>query len=461
MSTLEQCKQKAVEFLKDELSNVSRGIDALPTRKGWKATKAKGQTHFEVTEVPDWWKIGKCIPMKQSTRASMDALSQCMLANRKIRSVLGKTIYTPSAGKSVTPDGLASDLIFAYLMESGRPRWNPTLFEKIWSACLDYLDDEKRELSCTLYAPIWSPTRVPKRLVLDNGLEIRELTPTRVAHLATIDRTLAGVETSPGFRQWTVHHLVIPWSVPKLICSGTSPPLEWNPLSGIIAPYSFLNEELMILRSFVNERIAMPSFAVIRHGFPPHAGPTQIVVLPWKAKMFVVQKGPSQFRCYRALRRSFLELHGSKEWGRVAGTMRRFAIAFDNISVADTLRDVVAALEGLLVGDKKPKVSYRLRERAARLLESPRLSPNGIKENIKVAYDYRSRIAHGDFVFDNMYEFDFAMRTKNVRAKKGNLAHDHNEIQRLIKVATTYYRTILVKLIRDRKLAVDWSSIGL
>jgi hypothetical protein len=81
-------------------------------------------------------------------------------------------------------------------------------------------------------------------------------------------------------------------------------------------------------------------------------------------------------------------------------------------------------------------------------------------KNLSTAYDYRSRVAHGKFVFDDVRMRRSADRV-GIKGKRGNPFHDVNEVLRLTAVVSSYYQRLLVLVIDREELAIDWSSQGL
>jgi len=141
--------------------------------------------------------------------------------------------------------------------------------------------------------------------------------------------------------------------------------------------------------------------------------------------------------------------------------MRRFAIAWENSFPADRLADVVAALERLIVAVEKDEVSYKLRVRTAHLLARSTVGKQQITSDLRDAYRYRSRVVHGDFVFDQIGEWQQAIKMKRAREKKGNPFYDVNEIHRLTYKVADYYHRVLRLMIDGQQLTFDWAALGL
>ena len=74
---------------------------------------------------------------------------------------------------------------------------------------------------------------------------------------------------------------------------------------------------------------------------------------------------------------------------------------------------------------------------------------------------YRSRVAHGDYVFDDVGEWSTARALKRAKGKHGNPFHDVNEVHRLKYTLSKYYRSAVIKMIRSGQLEIDWAKHGL
>ena len=84
-----------------------------------------------------------------------------------------------------------------------------------------------------------------------------------------------------------------------------------------------------------------------------------------------------------------------------------------------------------------------------------------ILKDITDAYGYRSRVTHGDYVFDTPLEWETAKALKKAKGKGGNPFHDVNEVHRLRGTLANYYKSALGKLISSGKLEMDWTKRGL
>lgn len=153
-------------------------------------------------------------------------------------------------------------------------------------------------------------------------------------------------------------------------------------------------------------------------------------------------------------------MQGSGGWDWVLGSMRRFATAWENSFPADGLRDVVAALEGLIVRNEE-EVTKKITARTTNLIGGSQAERRQMNQNIKDAYDYRSRVAHGEFVFDNIREWETAKLMNRAKGKKGNPFYDVNEVHRLNYELSRYFQRALRLMIDQGKLEIDWTVRGL
>jgi len=219
---------------------------------------------------------------------------------------------------------------------------------------------------------------------------------------------------------------------------------------------SRLDLEQAILRSLFDEIPTATRLAFVGLGKVGSAQ-TKVVRLPWRPRYPYWTEPPTQrqFESYLRRRKRFLSLQGQPGWDRVAVSMRRFSVAWENVLLADLLADLVSALESLLVQSDK-EVSYKLRVRAGALLSSSLAGRAKITSELTLAYGYRSKIYHGDFVFDDPAQWKLAEQLKRARGKAGNRFHDVNEVRRLVYVVAGYYRGAISKLIDQSTLERDW-----
>ena len=171
-------------------------------------------------------------------------------------------------------------------------------------------------------------------------------------------------------------------------------------------------------------------------------------------------RGPPEVKNYKKRRARFLQLHGSSGWENVAASMRRFAVAWENPFPADTLADIVAALEHIMVRETT-EVSYKVRLRTAHYLSESVSTRKTIFRDLRDAYAYRSKIAHGAYVFDDPREYAAAVKMKGAKGKAGNPFHDVNQIHRLTGAVSGYYREALERMIDRGVFDIDWASRAL
>ena len=126
-------------------------------------------------------------------------------------------------------------------------------------------------------------------------------------------------------------------------------------------------------------------------------------------------------------------------------SMRRYALAWENPFKADTLSDIVAALERLIVAGEHAEVGYKLRLRTAHWVGQSDQEISAIVRNIKEAYGYRSGVAHGAFVPDHPADLDTASRLGITKTGKNHPVRILGRIQQLTTIVSEYYRRALAK----------------
>lgn len=296
---------------------------------------------------------------------------------------------------------------------------------------------------------------VKQSLKLNEDLEIKRISVHEVARLATINPALAGVTLYHRLTLWPVHFFVRRLTISKLV-SDEEFPHSKNP------PFvAQLNEVVAILRSLLNENLAVPRYALVRDRYPRDPGGGPLNELPWRVRYPNWLDAPKRehTKRYARLRVKYLSLRGGRGWEALAASMRRFAVAWENPFRSDILADIVAALENLIV-QSNTEVSYRLRVRVAHFLAKSTPGRQEIVKNLTDAYSYRSRTFHGGFVLDNVADWDTAINPKAAKGKHGNPFHDVNEVHRLIYQVTNYYRELLISMIDGGQLEIDWNALG-
>lgn len=465
MANADHCKRACEQFIRMCLPKAAQVARDLCTVRGFKAVpdRKPGTTRFETTLLPNWWQVARRIGIDFGSSQPAGAAVRLIGSVDPFRSCIGKSIGIPSLGVGIaypSAEEILRDVLVSYLCAADRTRWSPAVFEETWSDCQEYFDETTVELAYKLYAPVYGSGGVGRHLTLDSTCSIERVRPQEVARLASWNRAFVGSQLPHALTQWTTCFYVRPLKLQKEIREIDSHPTGlWFQMQ----PWrSDINTEVAFLRSLVAPQIAIPSFGVVRDGVPPYRS-ERPQDLPWRPAP-VIGRDPiskSTWKRYVRQRKRLLDMEGETGWTDVAASMRRFAVAWENPFPADALADIVAALERLLVRRETGEVSYKVRIRASHMLGTSSLERQRILEDLRDAYNYRSRVAHGDFVFDDAKDWDLAKRVKRAKGKGGNPFHDVNEIHRLKYVCARYFRQILARLLRRRTLDFDWHSRGL
>lgn len=463
--SLERCRDNCKQFVRNSLPSFEAVEVSLPTIAQFRAVRdlKRNRTRFVEHAEPSWWQVPKNVWSEVFNTPAGRAFLHSLGSTAPLSTAIGKSLSIPEIGRGSTiasAEDLARDITRSYLFAAGSGRWKPHTFDMIWKQCLDYFDPAKNRVTYILYAPLWGFSGVRRRLSLGDGLEIRRLSHSRVAKIASLNNRLAGVATGHRLTLWPVHFLVKEFAFQKYITPEEEE--RRRSLYSTVDCTALLNEEVAMLRALLSDEVTVPTYAFVYDGYPRDGGGGPLISLPWRPRgPFVNERRTRQQVTQYAKRRArFKGLNGSPGWPAVAASMRRFAVAWENPFPADTLADIIAALESLLVRDKT-EVGYKLRVRAAHLLASNQTDRQSIFKDIRDGYEYRSRIAHGDFVFDNVKEWETARAMKRVKVKRGNPFHDVNEVHRLTYALARYYRGALNKAIRSGQLEIDWAKRGL
>lgn len=467
MSSLARSRSECERFLRRCVPTAAQAVANLPTMPKFHAVpSSKPNRHkFIEEQQPNWWQLPKSLRERIFSSSEAQAFAKSLEATLPFARSIGKSIMFPElARSSIYHSGkdVAHQILVSYLFAAGAERWKPTAFDRVWGDCIAYFDPANSTVEYVLYAPIAFMSGIVRSVDLGDGLVIRRLPVSKIARLASLDSTIAGVSVYHRFTQWPVcfftkrlkikKHIVIRDSTNRAMLGGLA---QWEWASRI-------NEEVAILRSLFNETPAVPAYAFIRDAYPRDPGGGTSKDLPWRARWPRWLDAPTSrdVRTYSGRRAKFLALEGTPGWENVAASMRRFAIAWENEFRADILGDVVAALERLVVREKDKK-SYRLRTRTAHSLEKLPTKRRAIVKDLTDAYDYRSQVFHGGFVLDNAMDLQTATRMKRAKGKGGNPFYDVNEVHRLIYKVSNYYRRMLQVMIDRGQCEIDWSGRGL
>ena len=468
MSVLSQCKKYCERFVRTGLPAIAQVAPELPTIPHFRAIPGSrpGRTRFIKETEPNWWQLPR--DLKSNLLKSVEGrnLVPLLACTPPFSDSIGKWICMPPRGLSsrYSSDDIAREILVSYLFAAGTKRWKRAQFERVWKDCVSYFNPADRKVEVVLYAPIWGMPRVGPRINLEGGLEIRRIPPVEMARLASLDPALAGVQLPDRLTLWPAHFFVRRYEGQKTV--ETKDPARDPARSGQVLFRdwaSSLSEEVAMLRSLLGPELAVPTYAVIRDGYPRDPSRNYPSELPWRARLIslVRPRSRSEVTKYARRRVGFLRLQNRPSWENAAASMRRFAVAWENSFPADRLADVVAALERLIVAVEKDEASYKLRVRTAHLLARSTVERRQITSDLRDAYRYRSRVVHGDFVFDQIEEWQQAIKMKRAKGKEGNPFYDANEIHRLTYKVADYYHRVLRLMIDGQQLTFDWAALGL
>jgi len=463
--SIDSCQASCERFVRFAIPSISAVASKISTIPAFEAAKQEKRNSYRFVEgtQPNWWQVPRelwaTILNSTEGRASIIELEKTL----PFQDCIGKWIYLVGRGTGHSvPSGaaIAKTILSSYLFEAGAGRWKPRAFSRVWSDCVRYFDPLTRKTSYKLFAPVMGPIGLGRKLKLEDGRFLQNLPVSRVARLGSLNNELAGVTLRHRFWLWTTVFLIQENIVEKKI--EPEVPMSTSQQGAATNWEAMINKEVAIFRSFLHPLVSIPTYALVLEGYPrdPVGGP--IPQVHWRpAEYSFTRKVPlAKLRRYALLRSKFLAESGTHAWGAVMASMRRFALAWENPFVSDVLAGIVAALEGLLVRDKQ-EVSYKLRIRAAHLLTKDLQKRREILKNLSSAYDYRSRVFHGDYVFDDLREWATAKDMKRAKGKGGDPFYDLNKVNRLVGILSDYYRSSLAMIVRSGKLEMNWSDVGL
>ncbi len=463
LTSIDECRLGFEKFIRVHKPTFQAARRDLPTISKFNVEKAGKRTLFTERAQANWWQLPKNIWNSVLDSSEGTKLQEFVSTTAPFSKSLGLSMRVLFGGFGFTDSSLAAATIVkritsSYLFATGIGRWRPGVFDRVWRDCVDFFDPSVRQRQYTFYAPIWGLVAGVRNVNLGKGLAIKRLPSTKQAQLATLDNRLAGVSIHDR-RFWPAFFFVKKYQAEKYIGPERT---GWDAIPHQEEFVSWLNHEVVLIRCFLSHELVVPKFATICDRFPFLGAGGILNELPWRLRRVFHGKQLSRkaIEAYVRRRNKFAQLNNRPGWASVSASMRRFAIAWENPFPADALADVVAALEALLVRDKQ-EVSYKLRVRAAHFLARSGEGRRTIAKDIKNGYEYRSRVAHGDFVFDDPREWETAKALKRAKGKGGNPFYDVNEVHRLTFKLSEYYLSALEKMIRAGKLELNWGALGL
>lgn len=468
MPSLAECRDCCIAFLRYSLPIVAQAANTLPSLPIFRCAKNERRARYRFVEerTPNWWQLPRSLRQTLLNSHDGERLSAALASTPPFCTAIGKSITIQGLGRRTdysSGKDIATAMLVSYLLSCGVQRWSLKAFERVWRDLLEYFEPSVHSLEYCLYAPLTSMSDVRRVVTLGDGLAIRRLPADRVAALASLNPSLAGVALHHRFTVWPLHFLVKTYQLKKSIVDDTHPPYDPHRALTAVQWASALNEEVVILRSLLSEHISIPRYAVIREAHPRDHGSGFSTELPWRVSDVLMRSQALDRRAvenYAKRRAIFIALQGSRGWDTLARSMRRFAVAWENPFPADRLADIVAALETLVV-QGNTEVSYKLRVRVAHFLSTSSEEKELILENLSSAYEYRSKVFHGGYVFDSVADWQWARRLTPSKGKRGNPFHDVNEVNRLVSQITQYYRHIVQTVIDEERLEINWASRGL
>lgn len=471
-----EVRNAGVDFVRASLKAARRVRDTLPTLPRFVALPGSrpGRTRFVEETQPNWWQLstldGALLDQPEAV-----AFLQLLERTEPFKSSFGKAIVCPGVTSTYAVAGIARLLLTSYLFAVPSPSWRESTFDKVWRGTQRHFDPQHTSMEYSLFAPIYGLSGLKRRVKLDSNLTIEIVKGKKLASLASREPVLAGVTLMHRYTQWTNYFLVAKFKLSKRIVADDSSETDGDaPFTATATlpegkPYdvwfSRINEEVAYLRSFLRTSACVPTYAILRDGPPLEAeGGVIPPELPWRPQLqmqFNTAVNAAELRSFRQRRAQFLASHGRPGWASAMASMRRYALAWENPFKADTLSDIVAALERLIVAGDSAEVGYKLRVRTAHWIGQSNEEIGTIMKNIREAYGYRSGVAHGGFVPDHPADLETARRLGIKKSGKNHPVRVLGRIQRLTTIVSDYYRRALAKCVDGKALDVDWESLGL
>jgi hypothetical protein len=352
----------------------------------------------------DWRKI-EGLRVLASLRTLKEITDVCK-RHEQIKSLNGKWSYAFDFGSSFTAENVPVSFLLELLSRQTDCRLNKNLFDKIFNLFLGYISG-KDEWYTRVVVPLDNIQITGKVIDLGRDSRIRRLSAREYEELRSycpVLNVFYGTFFSPWFQCSLEFDIPFQWVWIVRDENDTRPFMQ---VTSSRARYQAIkrriNEEIVILRAFMNRVVSAPTYFIDYRGWRhlDFAGGF-INQLPWVRPSVPASEEikVKEITKYRRYRERFLQMKG-REAQHVFVAMRKLAFGMDKPYSGDQIMDMVSGLEGLLVGEDT-EVRHKFAERVALLLGKTVKQRLILQKDMKDAYDFRSKVAHGLVMTDEI-----------------------------------------------------------
>lgn len=406
----------------------------------------------------DWRKLEGLRNLTNLT--SLKEITDVCKRHDQIKSLNGKWSYAFDFGSSFTAENVPISFLLELLSRQTGCRLSKNLFDEVFNLFLGYIS-AKDKCYARVVVPLDNMQITGKVIDLGHDSRIRQLSAREHEEMRRYCPVLGlfyGTFFSPWFQCILEFDIPFQWSWVVRDENDTRPFIQ---VTSSRARYHEIkrriNEEIVILRSLINCAVSAPTYFIDYRGWRhlDFAGGV-INQLPWIRPSIPTSEEikVKEINKYKRYRQKFLQMKG-RETQRIFVAMRKLAFSMDKPYSGDQIMDMVSGLEGLLVGENT-EVRHKFAERVALLLGKTVKQRLSLQKDMKDAYDFRSKVAHGLVMTD---EIDSLVAQASIGHRLNRKQLKELEIVLKLRLSTRYllHRAILV-CIDGQTTNFDWDS---
>lgn len=430
-------------------------ITLIPKVRRYTLHQENNITKIIPSDQPNWWQVSGYINQIFQLDSYNAALQACrsssVLLNRN-----GQRAYALNNGCPFHVALVPEQFLIECLVRENGFRFNKNTVSEVFRSLIDFVNSSTQNKAC-LIAPIDAVVIEKKCINLDSNMRIKRLSPAEVVDLVNHCPTL-GHFFGYGFSSWFSTVIEIDFTFKWYWEDEKKSSQEINlknfqkmQIDEIMLSQK-LSEEIIIIRSLLNKKICTPTYVIDYRGWNSVISTGGAIHhLPWQRNVngFPIKIDKKDSYCYLKYRNQFINTKDENTKRRIFSAMRRLSAAVDGAYAADKLFDAVAGIEGLLVAEQT-EVSHKLAERTAIFIGNNADERINLFDNMKKAYDLRSKVAHGAIVAD-----DLCLLLGNGKLSKKQI-DEFNSVNQLSGLCMKYLHMAIKKCIAWGTANFDW-----
>jgi len=450
-----------IEFVVEAMSYLRKATDVtqLPTIARFELREARGHKQIAKVERPNWWQVGSYMNPVLGLSTFKDAVEACF-EHPLVKSREGRYAWSPIGGTPFSLDRVPWEFLTECIVREDGLKFRRRTFEIVFCDLFSFLASGGKNLA-RLIAPLDMLRLDGRQIPLGPNARVRPLSSSQIVDLAnhcSILRLFYGHEHYLWFStvlelDFTFEWLWFDeeeghdgWSRIRQIQDSQQP---------VRSLTKRLMEEMILLRCLLKKQVSSPTYVIDYRGWNSvMSSGGQVQYLPWVRPSLphVLDIQKSEFKRFTKFREKFLSIQDEKIKRRIFAAMRRLSSTLERHYAGDILLDAVAGLEGLLVNEDR-ELRHQFAEHAALLLETQPAKRVKLFQDMRSAYDLRSRVGHGGVVADDL----FAIMGGD-KPIKGKELQEFNAVNRLSRRCSELLHKAIMICIDREKVDFDWVS---